>query len=253
MDSRRTIIEIENLSFSYGEMPVLIDVNLKIHEKESVCIIGPNGGGKSTLLNLILGLIKPQKGSIKVFGESPDKARGRIGYMPQYTQFDPAFPVTVMDIVLMGRVEKHLFGFYNKNDKKLALEALSETGMEALAKRHFSELSGGQRQRVLISRALVCAPELLLLDEPTANVDPAVQEQFYVTLERLNRKMAVIIVSHDLGVMSQKIESAVCVNRYVNIHPTSELDGTTIQKVYGANLRMIRHDHRCSGEGHCHE
>ncbi len=248
------IISLEDVSFSYQEQnPVLENVNLKIKRLESVCIVGPNGGGKTTLLNLILGLIEPDKGTISVFGDKPSHSRVKIGYMPQYTKHDSLFPVNVMDLVLMGRLRKSSFGRYSKADREIAMDALGEMAMADFARKSFSELSGGQRQRVLIARALACEPELLLLDEPTANVDPGVQEDFYEKLAKLNKWLSILLVTHDLGVVSEKIDSVVCVNRKVNLHPTSRFDGKMIQEIYGSNHQLIRHDHRCSEEGHFHE
>lgn len=248
------IVSFKNVTFSYsGKLPALENVNLSISKFESACVVGPNGGGKTTLLNLILGLLKPDKGEIKIFGGSPEDARKRIGYMPQYTQFDSLFPVSVMEIALMGRLDRRFCGRYSKNDKQLAMKALEEIGVADLADRSFSTLSGGQKQRALIARALTCEPELLLLDEPTANIDPAVQEDFYEILAKLNKSMAVLLVSHDLGIVSQKIESIICVNREVHIHPSSELNGRLIQELYGQDINIIRHDHRCTEQGHFHE
>jgi len=247
------IVSLKNVKFSYGPgTPVLEDVSFEIMENETVCMVGPNGGGKTTLLNLILGLLKPDKGTISVFGEKPEKARIRIGYMPQYTQFDSDFPVNALDVVIMGRVNRRFWGRYSKEDREAALNAMEEMGMADLAFRHFSALSGGQRQRILIARALTCDPELLLLDEPTANIDPGVQEDFYAKVEELSKRMTVLMVSHDLGVVSRKISSVVCVNRKVNIHPVSRLDGSVIREIYGHDLDIVRHDHICSEKGHIH-
>lgn len=247
------IVSLKNVNFSYGPgVPVLEDATFDISENETVCMVGPNGGGKTTLLNLMLGLLKPDNGTISVFGEKPEKARIRIGYMPQYTQFDSDFPVNALDVVIMGRVNRCFWGRYSKDDREAALNAMEEMGVADLAYRHFSALSGGQRQRILIARALTCEPELLLLDEPTANIDPGVQEDFYAKVEELSKRMTVLMVSHDLGVVSRKISSVVCVNRKVNIHPVSRLNGSIIREIYGHDLDIVRHDHICSEKGHVH-
>ncbi|MEI8246621.1 MAG: ABC transporter ATP-binding protein [Lentisphaerota bacterium] len=252
-DKGSDIIVINDLSFAYESgNPVLENVNLNFRELETACIVGPNGGGKSTLLYLILGLIRPTGGQIKVFGVDPEKARMKIGYMPQFANLDGDFPVNVMDVVLMGRLSRNFFGRYSAGDRKLAIEAMEEMSVADLAKRPFSELSGGQRQRVLIARALACNPQLLLLDEPTANVDPCIQEQFYEMMKALNSRMAILLVSHDLGFVSQRIDSVICVNRKVQVHPTNDLSGSMIRDMYGYDVSMIRHDHRCSEGGHCH-
>jgi len=243
---KNNIIEIKDLDFSYeSNMPVLENVNLTFSELESACIVGPNGGGKSTLLYLLLGLLKPTRGSIEIFGKSPIEARVDIGYMPQYIHLDTEFPICVSEVVLMGRLHHGFWGRYTRKDREVAMEAMSEMSVEHLAKRHFSELSGGQRQRVLIARALTCNPKLLLLDEPTANIDPGMQEQFYEILYKLNQRMSILTVSHDLGFVSDKINSVICVNRNVQVHPTNALDGNMITDMYGYDVNLIRHDYRC--------
>ena len=248
---KNNIIEIKNLDFSYeNSMPVLENVNLTFNELESACIVGPNGGGKTTLLYLILGLLKPNSGTITIFGKSPVEAHGQIGYMPQYIQLDNKFPICVSEIVLMGRLGRGFWGRYSKKDREVAMEAMKEMSIEHLAKRQFSELSGGQRQRVLIARALTCNPKLLLLDEPTTNIDPGMQEQFYEILYKLNQRMSILTVSHDLGFVSDKIDSVICVNRTVQVHPTNALDGNIITDMYGYDVNLIRHDYRCD---HNHE
>ena len=242
----KDIISFENVSFSYTKVPVLENVNFKIKEFAPVCILGPNGGGKSTLLKLILGLIKPVSGKIKVFNTFPEKVRGKIGYMPQYTSFDSLFPVSVMDVVLMGRVEKHLGGRYSKKDKDIALSVLSLLSLENLINNNFSLLSGGQRQRVLIARALASEPDLLLLDEPTINIDPGVEEDFFEILGKLSRRVTILTVSHDLGFVSKRFKNVLCVNRTLIKHPTGKLTGNIISQIYGKNMRIVHHDkHTC--------
>jgi zinc transport system ATP-binding protein len=247
------IVQLDGVSFAYGEVVVLEGVHLSIWPGEWVLVVGPNGGGKTTLLKLILGLLEPTAGQVRLFGQEPAKTRHRVGYMPQHIQFDSLFPVTVMDIVLMGRLGtagRRLLGWYTRQDRQAAQEALAEVGLAGLENRPFAALSGGQRQRVLIARALCSRPELLLLDEPTAHVDPQAEGQLMEILQRLHRRMSIVMVSHDLGVVSPQIGSVLCVNRRLVVHPTTELTGEKIRQLYGEDLRMIRHDHRCSPEGH---
>ena len=244
------VVVLKDVFFNYNSSPVLENVNLTISEGEFASIVGPNGGGKSTLLKLILGLLHPNSGELSVFGKTPEKSRQRIGYMPQYVQFDARFPITVIDVVLMGRLGNRLGGRYSKKDRLIAEQSLEEVNMAGLARRSFSDLSGGQRQRVLIARALSCEPDLLLLDEPTANIDPEVEEALFEILRSLNERMTIMIATHDIGFVSQSVKSVVCVNRCVVVHPTSELSGDLIKDIYGADVCMIRHDHRCSVEGH---
>ena len=172
--------------------------------------------------------------------------------MPQSTHFDQSFPIQVLDIVLMGRLGKRKSSFFNRADRQAAMQALDESGLADLAARPFASLSGGQRQRVLIARALACEPELLLLDEPTAHVDPAMEEQVNATLAKLAERLTVITVTHELGFVSRRVDRVLCVNRTVKLHPTSEITGEIIQEIYGSDLRMVRHDHQCSEKGHHH-
>lgn len=251
IDTQETVIRIRNLDFSYNGTPILENVTLDIMARDSLCIVGPNGGGKTTLLKLILGLLKPNRGEIEVLGHTPEKSRLRIGYVPQYARYDPQFPVTVLDVVLMGRLDRIFCGPYTKKDKEAALAALAEMGLTDLTGRLFAEISGGQRQRVLIARALAAEGELLILDEPTANIDAASEEQLFKLLATLNERLTVMLVTHDVGFASKFFKSIVCVNRQVVLHPTSELTGELIRNMYGGDIRMIRHDHRCSPEGHC--
>ena len=242
-----TVIEVKNLTFSYrkGDAPTLDDVSFSLKCGESGCIVGPNGGGKSTLLKLLLGLLTPDSGSIRILGKTPAAAARKIGYMPQYHQLDAAFPATVLEVALMGRARRTLLGGYSREDKEKALAALEEMGCTGLEKRSFSTLSGGQRQRVLISRALASEPEILLLDEPTANIDPGAEEQFYRTLEVLRSRMTVLTVSHDLGFVSRGIDHIICVNRKVSVHTSAEFTSEAADAVYHHKVDMIRHDHSC--------
>jgi zinc transport system ATP-binding protein len=245
------IISLENVSFSYDGVRVLEDVDLSLKERDLICVVGPNGGGKSTLLKLILGLLRPSSGRISILGTAPARARRRIGYMPQYAHHDPQFPITVMDVVLMGRLERRWGGPYSAEDKVEAKAALAELGLMDLRGRLFNALSGGQRQRVLIARALAAKPDLLILDEPTANVDAVIEARFYDILRELNRRMTIVMATHDLGFVSDIVTSVVCVNRRVVVHPTSELTGDMIQDIYGGEVRAVHHD-RGTGSGHGH-
>ena len=245
-------LDLKDVSFSYTGQPVLQRVTIQIRSREFASIVGPNGGGKTTLLKLILGLIRPDKGKITVLGNPPEAARERIGYMPQYTHLDLAFPATVMDVVLMGRLKKKRFWF-RARDRQIALEALEKVDMAGFRHIGFNALSGGQRQRVLIARALCSQPDILLLDEPTANIDNETEENLFSILKELNRKMTILLVSHDLGFVSKYVKSVICVNKRVVIHPTTDMEGHMIQDIYDGDLKMVRHDHRCSEGGHSHD
>ena len=251
MDSK-PVIEIDHVSFSYEGLHALEDVNFTVHERDFISIVGPNAGGKTTLMKLILGLLKPSRGTVRVFGQPPAKTRSRIGYMPQHASLDPFFPVSVLDVVLMGRLGNgHTFGLFRRNDREAAMEALREVEMYPFRQRSFSTLSGGQRQRVLIARALTSRPELLLLDEPTSNIDIAVETELYELLKRLNERITILLVTHDLGFVSKYVKSVACVNRKVVVHPTSEIRGEMIYEMYGSQVHMIRHDHMAGGTTAC--
>lgn len=237
-------VSLSNVSFSYGENVVLTDVNMTVDHKDFLSIVGPNAGGKSTLLKLILGLLKPDTGTVMVYGRPPVHARSRIGYMPQKANLDGMFPVNVLDVVLMGRLgTRTIWGPFRRNDHDAAHQALKLVEMESFAKRAFSDLSGGQQQRVLIARALVSDPELLILDEPTSNVDVAVENELFDLLGQLNKRMTILLVTHDLGFVSSRVEKVACVNRRVLSHPTCDISKEIINEIYGTDVRMVRHDH----------
>jgi zinc transport system ATP-binding protein len=255
--SDKPVIEVRDVSFSYQAAPVLEDVNLTIYDRESVCMVGPNGGGKTTLLRLLLGQLQPAKGEILIFGQPPQQARLRLGYMPQRSQYDPLFPVTVLDVVLMGRLGqpglRGWLGWYGPADRRAAREALEQVHMAEAASRPFAALSGGQRQRVLIARALCCQPDLLLLDEPTANVDSLVEARLFDELRELGRRMAIVLVSHDLGFVTSLVQRVICVNRQVVAHPTSQLTADSIRAMYGADVKLVRHGDVLCHREHVHE
>lgn len=242
MTEKRIVVQCDDVCFRYGKPWVLEDVSFEVPEGESLCLIGPNGGGKSTLLKLLLGLIEPDRGSLKLFGEPCAKMRSRIGYVPQSMQFDRMFPISALEIVLMGRLDRLGIGRFSKKCRAVAQEALSEVGLSDMANRPFSDLSGGERQRVMIARALACEPDLLLLDEPTANVDLSVEEQFLETLVELRKKMTILVVTHDLDIVSLLGDSVLCVNHRVHRH-SLPLSGETIKEIYSGR-RRLEHDRR---------
>ncbi|HSO23049.1 MAG TPA: ABC transporter ATP-binding protein [Chondromyces sp.] len=243
------VIEIDDLSFRFDGGPLVLEnVNLRIEAGDFASIIGPNGGGKTTLVKLIIGLFKPTTGTVRVFGGPPGKARPRIGYMPQHAMMDPRFPVRAVDVVMMGRLGRGFrIATYAGADRKAANAALETVGLGASGGRPFSDLSGGQRQRILLARALVTDPELLLLDEPAANLDQKVEQDFFDLLKELNRHLTIVLVSHDLGFVAGFVRTVICVHREVDVHPTSELDGRRISEIYGGDVRMVHHQHRLDG------
>lgn len=239
------VIEISGLTFAYsGGEAILHDADLTIREHEFVCMVGPNGGGKTTLIKLLVGLLRPDRGTLRVLGMDPKDARQRIGYMPQHERLDPQFPASVMDVVLMGCLGYgNRIGPYRKRDKERAAQVMKDVGLYDLRHRTFAELSGGQRQRALIARAMACDPSLLLLDEPTAHLDPAVQDDFYRLLHQMDRRLTLLLVSHDVGFVSKYVDKVVCVNRQVVVHPTGDLTGKVISDLYGRDVDMILHNH----------
>ena len=237
------IIELENVSFTYDKITVLEEVNVTVNRGEIVSIVGPNGGGKTTLLRLILGLLQPDVGTVRIYGGSPEDARLRIGYMPQHVHHDRDFPVSVTDVVLMGRLghTRRLVGRYSKEDRLAAQAAIEQVGLSGEASRSFAKLSGGQRQRTLIARAICAEPELLLLDEPTSHVDSRSESELANLLGKLSEQMSIVMVSHDLGFVSDLVRRVICVNRRVATHPVDRVTGLSIQELYGYDLSVVRH------------
>lgn len=233
-------IRVENVSFAYSNENIIENAHFHISEGSFISFVGPNGGGKSTMAKLLLGLLTPNKGHIEIFGKTPTAARGDIGYVPQYTNFDLSFPINIMDVILMGRL-KHKKLFYNKKDKEEVIKALESVGLKGMEKRHFSMLSGGQRQRVLIARAIVSNPKVLILDEPTSNIDKATENKLYELLFKLNKDMTIILISHDLTFVSHNIEKVICINKAVKIHPTGDLITPELDSLFGRPVKVVDH------------
>ncbi len=209
-----TLIDIKNLSFGYNKEKVLENIDLQIEKDDFMAIIGPNGGGKSTLLKLILGILKPQSGTIDFIDDSIT-----IGYVPQNTNINMDFPVTAIEVVLMGHsgTRRPIFG-YAKSETMCAMEALREVGMEEYARHRIGSLSGGQRQRVMIARALCSHPSVVILDEPTSSIDADGQKQIYNLLKELNKTMTIIVVSHDISITMEYANKVAYINRILSFH-----------------------------------
>ncbi|MCG8685584.1 MAG: ABC transporter ATP-binding protein, partial [Desulfobacterales bacterium] len=232
-----SIVDIKNLDFSYSGEAILEAVNLNVREQDFLAIIGPNGGGKTTLLKLILGLLTPSGGSILVNGKSPGKAASCIGYVPQNVHMNQSFPISVLDVVLMGSFDpKNRFRRNKAQDRKTALETLDRLEMASFADKKIGQLSGGQRQRVLIARALVSQPKMLLLDEPTASIDTKGQSEFYQLLAALNKEITILVVSHDLLVVSRYVKAVACVNRRLHYHDQAEITGEMLETMYSCTV-----------------
>jgi zinc transport system ATP-binding protein len=235
-----TIVEIKDLDFSYDREAVLKDVNLTIRHKDFVAIIGPNGGGKTTLLKLILGLLTPDRGIVRVDDKLPQKASACIGYVPQDVHLNRGFPITAIDVVLMGKLDpKKRLSRRSAINRRDALAALERMEMAAHADKKIGMLSGGQRQRVFIARALVAQPKLLLLDEPTASIDTKGQAEFYQLLKKLNQDITILVVSHDLFVMSRYVKSVACVNQRLHYHDQAEITGEMLETMYPCTVEEV--------------
>lgn len=253
VDHTKNIIEVDNVSFSYGDSLVLKNITLTIHQGDYLGIIGPNGSGKSTLLKLMVGLLKPNSGEIKLFGQNINNFKDwhKIGYVSQKAVgFDQLFPATIKEVVEMGRYgKKGLIKHLNKKDDEIIKKSLEQVEMWNYKDRLIGDLSGGQQQRVFIARALAAEPEVIFLDEPTVGVDIKTQEQFYALLKKLNRELnlTLIMISHDLEVMTKETTELACVNQSLIYHddPASCIRGNYIEKLYGdeKNLNIISHKH----------
>lgn len=242
------VVDIRHVTFGYGacQQPVLEDISLSVEADDFLGVIGPNGGGKTTLLKIILGLLRPQSGTVRVFGRPPAQARRQIGYVPQHALIDPTAPTNVLDVVLMGRLGQSSWGpRYTQEHVKAAMEALKQTGIQGLALRPIGTLSGGQRQRALIARALAGNARLLLLDEPTAGVDPQMEHGLTDLLHRLNKTLPIVLVSHDISFVSTHLKRVACLNRRVTCHAAHEITGQAIGQTYGGPVRVVEHVEEC--------
>jgi zinc transport system ATP-binding protein len=238
------VLAIEGVSFAYRGQPALENVSLTVEPGDTLAILGPNGSGKTTLLKVILGLLEPDRGRVRVFGAPPRRARGRVGYVPQRFAFDPEFPIRVLDVALMGRLAaRGPFRRFRAADRDIALAALDRVEMKALAPRPIGALSGGQVQRVLIARALALKPRLLLLDEPTASLDERIGGSVWDLLDELSREMAVVCVSHDIGAISRHVRKVACLNVRLYAHPSQQLTPEILEATYGCPVELLAHGH----------
>jgi zinc transport system ATP-binding protein len=248
-------VELRGVSAGFDGVPVLDDVSLTLAERGYLGIIGPNGGGKTTLLKVILGVHAPSQGEVLIHGEPVSTGRHRVGYVPQYPRVDLDFPISVADVVLMGRrARRGLAPWWKGSDREAALRALADVGMESHLRARIGDLSGGQRQRVFIARALVAEPSILLLDEPTASVDTAAQGHVYDLLARLNEAMAIVLVTHDIGIISSHVQQVACLNRQLYTHGDRSLTPEMVEQAYQCPVDLIAHGvpHRVLAD-HPHE
>jgi len=235
-------IAIEGLWAGYDHEAVLENVNLTVEEGDFLAIIGPNGGGKTTLLKVILGLLEPMRGRVRLFGQDVRHGRRWVGYVPQRVEMDQDFPIRVWDVAMMGRLgQRGLFRRYDAQDARAVERALRDVEMWDLRDRPMGELSGGQRQRVYIARALAVEPRLLLLDEPTASVDPQVRTHIYELLRALNERVTIVLISHDVGVISAYVKTVGCLNRRLFYHGGGEITEEMIEHGYQCPIDLIAH------------
>jgi zinc transport system ATP-binding protein len=233
------LFKINKLSAGYDTDIVLKDVDLTVSQNDFIGVIGPNGGGKTTLLKVILGLIKPQKGTID-FNYSILR-QNRIGYLPQMSAGDNTFPVTVTDVILSGlMIQKGIVARMSTEDRSKAKDVINELGLSGIDRSPLTELSGGQLQRVFLGRAIIGSPELLLLDEPDNFVDTSFENDFYEKLHQLNERMAILLVSHDVGTISFHVKSFACVNRKLHYHPSPEITNEQLS-AYDCPIQLVTH------------
>lgn len=237
-----TAIEVKNVYFRYEKTLVLDDINFKVEKNDFVGIIGPNGGGKTTFIKILIGLLKPEKGSVEIFGKPAHKLTKYIGYVPQSFNFDNNFPINVKDVVMMGRLNSTTpSGKATKTDKQIVEECLSKVDMLQSKDELIGNLSGGQKQRVLIARALSVQPKILILDEPTASIDSKAGKNFYELLAELNKEMTIIMISHDIGVVSQYVRKIACLNKQLVFHNSKEISKEMLEATYHCPVDLIAH------------
>lgn len=235
----RPLLSVRDVTFGYGPEVVLDRVDLDIHERDFLAIIGPNGGGKTTLLKVILGLLRPWSGEV-VF--NLPGGRPRLGYVPQFSTFDKSFPLRVADVVLMGRLgSRGLLHRYTREDRAASAGALERLRLADLARAHIDEISGGQLQRVLIARALVSDPQVLFLDEPTASIDAESRVTLRGLLEEVNQRIPVVVVTHDVTSIAPMVQRIACINRRLFYHGGPELSHEVLEEVYGCPVELVTH------------
>ena len=236
-------IEVKQMSYSYGGPYTLEDVSFDIASGTFCGVIGPNGGGKSSLINILLGYLQPQQGSVHLFGKNPVRTRKWVGYVPQFVTFDLSMPITVGRMVTMGRLEKSIRRIYSREDVNKAKRLMASLGLEGMWESKLSDLSGGQLQKCLLARALVSEPKMLILDEPTASIDPSGETTIFDLLSQLKGEITIILVSHDYAYISKFTDKVICVNRKVSHHKSKALSSKDLHELYGHGITEISHHH----------
>ena len=236
------IIQISDLYAAYEEKTVLSHVDLTVYERDFLGIIGPNGGGKTTLIKSILGLHQPQKGKIHFYKNGKEVPEIKMGYLPQYNNIDKKFPISVYEVILSGlSKQKSIFQRYSNEQHELVRQMIIQMGLEGMDKRAIGELSGGQLQRALLGRALVSNPEVIILDEPNTYIDKRFEAKLYSLLEEINKERAIILVSHDIGTILKNVKTIACVNETVHYHPHTEVPTEWLEEHFGCPIEMLGH------------
>jgi zinc transport system ATP-binding protein len=248
------LITVRDVTFGYGEEVVLDHVNLEIEERDFLAVIGPNGGGKTTLIKVILGLLEPWSGEV-AYNLPGGRRHGRLGYVPQFSTFDKSFPLRVADVVLMGKLgAKGWLRPYSREDRAAVAAMLDRLGLANLSRAHVAEISGGQLQRVLIARALVSDPDILFLDEPTASIDAESRVSLVELLDEVNQRIPVVVVTHDITSLAPRVRRIACINRRLFYHGGPELSQEVLEEVYGCPVELVTHGvpHRVLPDHHHH-
>jgi len=241
-EQKMEVIRIREMWAGYENDPVLENINLSVYESDFIGLIGPNGGGKTTLIKVLLGLLPPQRGEVQIMGKPVAQGREHIGYVPQVVVFDRDFPISVWEVALMGRLGKRrLFRRYSVEDEEIVAESLRRVELLDQRKRTIGELSGGQRQRAYIARALATQPDILLLDEPTASVDPQVSDDIFETLNMLNEHVTILLISHDMNAVSSYTKTVGCLNRTLFYHGDREVTSDMVSAAYHCPVDLIAH------------
>ncbi|MFK5894538.1 MAG: metal ABC transporter ATP-binding protein [Pseudomonadota bacterium] len=255
-----TILKLENISFAYEQFPVLENISLQMQEGDFAALIGPNGGGKTTLIKIILGLLKADKGKVQLFNHSVSEAKNNLSYVPQYANFSHDFPISVRDTVIQGCLtsqnlqlknkgsklvnfffKKENWGWYTKADYQRAEQAMREAYIWEYRDKAIATLSGGQLQRVMVARALAGDPKLLILDEPTANIDERSEKDIFDLFKELNERMSIIVISHDIGFVSSYVNQVFCLNKTLVCHQADVVDSESIHHLYGEHISSVHH------------
>lgn len=236
------IIAVQHLWAGYDHEPILEDINLSVREHDFIGLLGPNGSGKTTLFRVLLGLLRPIQGSVKIMGLPPHKGRRHIGYVPQTVSFDREFPISVWEVVMLGRLsQRRLLQPFTARDRQIVQDVLDQLEIAHLRHRAIGQLSGGQRQRVYIARALVTEPKVLLLDEPMASVDQAASSNLYDVLQELNKSVTIVMISHDIGTISAVVKTVGCLNRRLYYHGDNRITPEMLNFAYKCPVDLIAH------------